>query len=348
MKTHSFDIIKLHFTSALHLSSGKEGDYDSSLKVLHSDTLKSAIFACAVELFGDDITTEPEENNPFMDSFRVSSAFPFCGQHCFLPKTAHPEGFIFRNSKGEIDRKAWKRVEFMDSDYFNRLLQSDNKEDADRTHLSEKGDMFGSMFAGRGGKPFMESEVQQRVSVLRHATTPEADAQPYYLDRIFFEKGSGMYFALEWNDRSFETSVQAAINLLGDNGIGTDRNTGSGHFEPEFGQQLELVAASDATHYLNLSLYCPMKEEVKEAVMSNSSYRDLLKRGGWWASPTDANYMSFRKKSVYMFGEGALFGAAGTMPKGQLVNLRPEEAPDKTPVYRDGRAVFLPVALKTI
>ena len=47
----NFDIIKMHFKSPLHLSKGKEDSYDSSNKILHSDTLQSAIFVCAIERF---------------------------------------------------------------------------------------------------------------------------------------------------------------------------------------------------------------------------------------------------------------------------------------------------------
>ena len=59
-----YQIAKLQFTSPLHLSKGKT-TLDESLDVLHSDTLKSALFVCALDLFGSEILRGGDNDGKF-------------------------------------------------------------------------------------------------------------------------------------------------------------------------------------------------------------------------------------------------------------------------------------------
>jgi CRISPR-associated protein Csm4 len=142
--------------------------------------------------------------------------------------------------------------------------------------------------------------------------------------------------------------LKACMRLLADNGIGTDRTTGHGQFE--FDEQTDVKISfnlpDNATHQMSLSLYCPQKTEIEEL---DNSYYDLIKRGGYIASPQNDNHLSIRKKSVYMFVEGSLFPNSGSR-KGKIVDLMPNNVALQEsgqseighPIWRDGTSIFLP------
>ena len=76
----TYKIIKLKNLTPLHIGTGKENQYDFSAADLHSDTLSAALAALrAQQGQADDIET-------FLQSFSLSSAFPYWNDICFLPK----------------------------------------------------------------------------------------------------------------------------------------------------------------------------------------------------------------------------------------------------------------------
>ena len=85
---------------------------------------------------------------------------------------------------------------------------------------------------------------------------------------------------------------------------------------------------------------------MQNIALEQSSYQ-LIKRGGWVASPTNIDAVLHRKRSVYMFTEGSVFKSDSPLI-GKVTDLQPalwEEHADMIPhpVWRDGRAIFLPL-----
>ncbi len=87
--------------------------------------------------------------------------------------------------------------------------------------------------------------------------------------------------------------------------------------------------------------------------MLESGFYDFMQRGGWIASPEEDEHRSIRKKSVYMFREGSVFGfqenlAALTL-RGEKVDITPDN--EKLPfplnheIWRDGSGLFLPIKI---
>ena len=72
----TFKVAKLAFEMPLHLSKGKGGN-ESSADILHSDTIKSAIYA-----IGKQYLQEAFPEN-FLDRFFISSAFPYYREEYF-------------------------------------------------------------------------------------------------------------------------------------------------------------------------------------------------------------------------------------------------------------------------
>lgn len=332
MPETTFNIIKLSFESGVHLSQGKNV-YDESASLLHSDTLKAALFACAIQIFG------PEKvNRSFLDDFTVSSAFPFYKNELFFPKPfSRIQPFNELVDEGQQPKKI-KKISFLGKSYFEDLINGGQKKLSPH-HLLAGGDYISESFVH--GKPthVIQSDVQQRVFIPQ-AWDEEVHTRPYYVDRLFFHPEAGLYFILTMNKEESRSMLNAALRLLGDQGIGTDRNVGNGQFT--FSEdQVSIQIPEHPDQQLLLSLYCPEATELSENDLKNSSYQ-LIKRGGYLASAADVNNITLRKRSVFMFAEGSVFSTQ-TALEGKLVDLKPKIATVKHPVWRDGRPFALPV-----
>ena len=319
------EIVKLTFTSPLHLSKGKS-TYEDSFKVLHADTLKSALFVCALELFGKE-----EIDKSFLESFLLSSAFPYTEDELFFPK---PERFSnnFTIKDPEKNAKELKKVNFVGQSYFEKMLCAEVCE-------VEKKDIVGEKFLSEKKKMPYRAEITQRVSISRN----DADqGNTFYTDRIFLNEKCGFYFILKIKQgkEAFRAKIEAALRLLGDHGLGSDKSVGNGQFEFKIEQfDLKMPTENEATHQVSMSLYLPKKAEIENLDLEKSAYQ-LTKRGGYIANPENVNHASWRKKSVYMFKEGAVFPKADLL--GDIVDLQPngEGFSINHPIYRDGQSIF--------
>ena len=323
-----YQIIKLRFKGGLHLAKGKNV-YDESASLLHSDTLKSALFACALQLYGEEQIGEA-----FLDSFSLSSAYPFLKDEVFFPK---PFARIqeFANLEEGKQPKKLKKVAFIGQSYFEDLINGGDKQ-LETDHLLEGGTYISEKITYKTTQ-LVKSDVQQRVAI---PPDHRGDGRPYYVDRLFFHPEAGLYFVIQYSDEQVRPYVIGALRLLGDQGIGTDRNVGNGHFSFEE-TSLSIHAPDQPDRKLLLSLYCPDKNELSLEMLQNSSYQ-LVKRGGYLAGAADVNNITLRKRSVYMFSEGSVFPVSAQL-KGKIVDLKPEIQTVQHPVWRDGRAFFIPM-----
>lgn len=323
-----YHIFKLKFEGGLHLAKGKNV-YDESASLLHSDTLKSAIFACAIQLYGQDRIKQD-----FLDSFTLSSAYPFLGDEVFFPKS-----FARIQEFGDLEEgkqpKKLKKIAFMGQSYFEDLINGGSKK-LDTDHLLEGGSYISEKVTDKAIQ-LVQSEVQQRVAI---PPDYRGDGRPYYVDRLFFHPNAGLYFMIQFEDEQVKPFLMGAMRLLGDQGIGTDRNVGNGHFTFEE-DNIAIHTPERADSKLLLSLYCPKRDELSAEKLQQSSYQ-LIKRGGYLASAADVNNINLRKRSVYMFAEGSVFPVSAQL-KGKLLDLKPEISTVKHPVWRDGRAFYLPM-----
>jgi CRISPR-associated protein Csm4 len=330
MANKNFHLVKLNFKTPLHLSRGQTDAYDKSEETLHSDTLKSAIFVAAKMLFGDNA------DEVFFDAFKVSSAFPFAGDEYFFPKPMVKLNIDFKEKGlGESKKsKKLKKLSYISNNIFEKLI-SGEKIELSESRLSNNGKF---LFSDKPGTVFT-SEVQQRLSM---PVGDEKDGTPYYIERIYFSYNCGMYFFIDYGeDENLRQNLEGALKLLGDEGIGTDKHIGNGIFIPEW-KQLSLNLPNNADSHLTLSLYCPEKGELKKDLLEQSSWQ-LIKRGGYIASPANIDFITFRKKSVYMFSEASVFPASMNI-KGKKVNLKPENISELNhPIWRDGNAFVIPI-----
>ena len=341
--TEQFTAITLRdFKGPLHLSFGKEDNYDQTQTLLHSDTLKSAIAVCALQL---GLCKGGQDVKIFMESFSISSAYPMANitykdnnsDYYFFPKP-----IIAQRLKVEGDDKKAKKVKYVDKDLFEKLLACKQSITTDNI----KGDFAFNIERDKDEKfEVFDTDGYQHVAIPRDGTS---DSNPYFVDKLYFNEGCGLFFLTDAQGNTLK-SLKACIKLLADNGIGTDRTTGHGQFE--FNEQTDVNTISfklpdNAKYQLSLSLYCPQETEIREL---DNSYYDLIKRGGYIASPENDNHLSIRKKSVYMFVEGSLFPNSANR-KGKIVDLMPNNVALQEsgqseighPIWRDGTSIFLP------
>jgi CRISPR type III-A-associated RAMP protein Csm4 len=350
----SFDIIKLTFEGPLHLSKGLS-DYGTGHDILHSDTLKAALFAAGLQS-GLDIESE-ENGRSFLDAFVLSSAFPYYQDQYFLPKPNCKMPAV-KDANGGVQDKLSDKIRFIGKDVFEMLAnrhlvnQDEHGEWKFDYTLSYDNDLWhDGKFAAKGISEkaakdpdfyIMVSDNIMRVAVPRYGTE---DPRPYYVERTYFSSEGGLYFFVQWLGDSREDEFNKALDTLSENGIGTDRNTGNGQFTWKK-ETIEINVPQNHSHRVLLSLYVPAKEALGQINLSDSRY-SLSKRGGYISSPADEkNMLSYRKNAVYMLNEGSLLATNGPMPEGELLNLKPsgkDLLPLAHPIWRDGRAFSLPI-----
>jgi CRISPR-associated protein Csm4 len=340
----TFQAFKLALQGPLHLSRGRS-HYETSQDLLHSDTLKSAMLVCALQLYPEDYQTEAATQS-FLTSFRISSAYPYCGEEYFFPKPMARMPLDFgKVVEGEAKAaKTIKKIEYLGKSYFERVLQSESYA-IDPAHLQVQKGKFLSDLLPKDAL-VLTNHTQQRVTIPPMGSGDSTI--PFYLDRIYFGAEAGLFFLTDATDPALLARLKAILRLLGDHGIGTDRNIGNGHFNVEGPVAFDLSVPASANRQMALSLYCPAREELTQALLENSSYQ-LIRRGGYLASPGNEQHLTYRKRSVYMFAEGSVFPTAELL--GKYVDLKPQADADAEalkhgavshPVWRDGQAIFVP------
>ena len=160
---------------------------------------------------------------------------------------------------------------------------------------------------------------------------------------------SGLYFLIQFTeeDRDLEYRLQAALDLLGEEGLGGERSNGAGRFKanwqslPEIWQQVINFQRGD--HYCLLSLF--WQPSLTQQFLHNSRYQ-LKERGGWIYSTFSRR--SIRRQKVHMFAEGSIFPTA---PLGQLADVTPPEFRTSTqtsqphPIFRNGISLTIPISV---
>jgi CRISPR type III-A-associated RAMP protein Csm4 len=338
----------------LHLSKGK-GTYESGAEVLHSDSIKSALFAAAIQN-GANVHSDGSDN-PFLTSFRVSSAFPFFQEEYFFPKPMGVSGHKICDESAKPLKKAGKALKFIGKSLFEDQIAGidlSNKSIKKEEHLISEDDAeqvfslastsINQAIRKKGDFYVLRRTAMMRVTVPRVSST-DADPEPYYMEQTFFHPDAGLYFFIDWpKEEQYKQVLEFALDTLQDNGIGLDRNTGNGQFVWE-NAEMEINTPTNAKHQMLLSLYCPASKEEIEDKLDESAY-NLIKRGGH-VSASESEHLSYRKKSVYMMTEGSLLHGQPEDFKGLLLNLQPDIMKDKHPIWREGRPFLIPCHVPT-
>jgi len=324
-----YTIIKLKNWSPFHIGIGNEEYHFSNFKI-DSDSISAALASTRASIGKSD------DLDHFLESFTISSGFPFYKDKLFLPR---PNGIIknisvFQKTLSEY-RKLLKKVEFIDLSIWQQLILG--KETVIKLEQINNKFLWNESVIC---KQIVDSKVHQRVTV---PVDENSDPTPFYFNWNFFEKDAGIYFIIAAKDTELNEII-SLFEILGDTGIGTDKNVGGGNFEIET-STINFDLPSDSNSKFLLSNYIPTSEELNNIDLKNSSY-ELIKRGGYIAGSNEEKFRHLKKSSIYLFKTGSIL-KTNSLLKGKIVNLRPEWNDDLLhSVYRSGIPFVLPI--KTI
>lgn len=331
--------------AAFHLGERGIGLEETSL-ILHSDTLFAALCAVWIMLYGEEalskdlLPPDPEEED-WLPPFLLSSAFPFIGSVRFYPRPL--VGGLAEEEPGgsETEQRQLARlkdVELVSEAIFMSLLAGKHLLPQPEDELLHDGMVWVSaQEAAQLRKEFgvrtLEGEqFWSMAKVPRVALDVQTSASSiWHFGRVNFRTGgwknlqarAGYHFLVRYVDQNFAGRVKAAVRLLGDVGIGGDRSTGHGLFEPVFTVSPAFPVFPDARAFVTLSLLFPKSEQVSILLGESCRYR-LVTRGGWigglLATP-------LRRKTVRMFAEGSLLtGSIEHRSWGKAVDVTPQDA----------------------
>jgi CRISPR-associated protein Csm4 len=346
MTFHSY---RLRFPDGLHIGRGTPEVLGAEATV-PSDTLKAALQACAVVL-----GYEQARGRAFLEGFRLSSAYPWVGDTRFYPKPPFPlTAEKAEKEPGKPSPKDWKRVKYLAEPLFLKVLTGE-KLDAEVTDAAQfNSGLLWDKKQESSPKAWTETEVRTRLQ--SREQSGKNDPTPFHVDRVLFAPGDvGLWFMVQYLDTAWQPIVEAALRLLADEGLGTDRNVGYGRFEWLDGEaeHIDWKQEKYPKAFISLGLYCPA-DEVKKALDWDISRFDLVPRGGYISSSPHDDARMLRKNPVWMLRDGALLlktkegkeTLPGTLP-GKILDVAPDAFKQRAgdhphAILRCGNPIMLP------
>jgi CRISPR-associated protein Csm4 len=157
---------------------------------------------------------------------------------------------------------------------------------------------------------------------------------------------TGLYTVIEWleDDATLRKTVRAAFQRLGEAGIGGERSSGHGQFEPVTEELAEWdIGARPGSYFVTLAPYHPSASE-HDVIGEGARYEIMLRRG-WLSLPGHSN---LRRATVRMIAEGGVLHrpADGGKVLGDLADVTPKPLEDAggPHIYRYGLAFPVMVA----
>ena len=325
-----FTVFKLKFRSSFHLSTNGFADENSDVTI-HSDTMYSAICHAMGMLYGSQVVSDFIASQ----SIRISSCFPYFNDDLYFPRPLN-------SLKGTLDnatstqRKSLKKVKFLSKQEFEKAL---------RGNLT-----FEDLYSKNKAElpSFFKKQEIPRVTIDRVSNA----ASIFNFEQVVFQnytnetdpsknKQSGLYFMVDYkaNAEKFKVKFEAALRLLGDEGIGADNTVGKGLFRvTKLENELELDCPTNASNYMLLSLYSPSDEELKKLKADECSY-EYITRNGW----SSVQQMNQRRYSVRMLCEGSVVNYPVEGENKIVLASSISGAPFD--VFRYGQTISLPILL---
>ena len=331
----TYTVYRLKFKTQLHLGRYIGPAQTGSLGLqktetyIPADTLFSAICQMWATFYDTtDLTDFLNLYSPKNESlpFTLTSAFPFAKDIYLFPK---PMSWTDRSKES-------KSIQFVSNNIFRQLINGN------RPRFSKEELMTGEKvwITDDEKNQLKTSDEDDDYSVWTTNTRPRvtigsrnAGSEIWHVQTVQFNKCCGLWFAADFNeDDAMKQKFETLLRVLGDCGIGGERNAGYGLFEFDNDATIELPEAVADEPFVTLSPICPQSAAQLQQMLSNDNISYTLKPStGWISSPGSGD----RRKRINLFTEGSVLNT----PKervGRLVDLRPENYTH--PVYRYGYA----------
>lgn len=343
-------LVKLNFGRNLaHFGEVGIGMEETSDRI-RSDSLFSAWVSIYARLFGKNAVEEllhqfPSDNESQMSSpLRVSSTFIYRqdNEHTiyYLPR---PLKFPIKYPDDDLEFfKTYKKLNYLPLEIWQRWYQGEGFIGGDAKELiaETKGKSHGHLRQAGTFDYKKAFEIEQFPKIAVDRITRATNLYQTGFVQFQWDKNqSGLYFLLHLSPEGekLANNLEAALHLLGEEGIGGERSSGAGRFQVEWLELPEtwqkLVNFGAGTHHTLMSLFWELP--LPDGFLDNASY-EIQERGGWIAEN------QLRRQMVRMFSEGSVFSAP---PQGKLVDVTPKGF-NKHRIYRSGISLSLPIKVQ--
>ncbi|MYC75263.1 type III-A CRISPR-associated RAMP protein Csm4 [Candidatus Poribacteria bacterium] len=327
----TYTVYRLTFKTQLHLGRASGPAQEGSLGLektetyIPADTLFSAICQTWTTFYNPESLTT--FLNGYMEDgsvlpFMLTSAFPFAQDVYLFPKPL----MVSTPSKKS------KRVQFVSQSIFQDIISGTPPE-------------FSEDLLINGEEVWMSPEEQEKLgtssdknfTIWTTNTRPRvtlgsrsSGSEIWHVQTVQFNTDCGLWFAAQFDSDETKQRIETLLRVLGDSGIGGERNAGYGMFDfTETTFEMPTVEAEN--QFVTLSPICPQSPEQLAQLLTGDIAYTLNPLTGWVSTAGTAS----RRKQVNMFAEGSVLHATDTHI-GRLVDLRPDNW--EHPVYRYGYA----------
>ena len=330
----TYTVYRLKFKTQLHLGRTTGAAQTGSLGLektetyISADTLFSAI--CQMWTTFYDTASLTDFLNPYTAEngslpFTLTSAFPYANNVYLFPKP-----LIFKSTS-----KKSKRVQFVSRSLFENIITGNlptfDEKDEKNVITGEK------VWVNSEEKKQLKKAMNEKLNVWETTTRPRVsidrqteESSIWHVETVQFNECCGLWFAVNYDSDETKQKIETLLRVLGDNGIGGERNAGYGLFD--FDEvALEIPTSEDSTQFVTLSPICPKSSDQLEHLLKGDIAYNLNPLTGWVTSAGAAS----KRKQINMFAEGSVLNASDESI-GRLVDLKPDNWTH--PVYRYGYA----------
>ena len=329
-----YTVYRLKFKTQLHLGRATGAAQTGSLGLektetyIPADTLFSALCQTWATFYDtasltDFLNQYTAENESL--PFTLTSAFPFAHDVYLFPKP-----LIFKSTS-----KKSKRVQFVSRSLFENIVTGNpptfDEKDEKNVITGEK------VWVNSEEKKQLKKAIGEKLNVWETTTRPRVtidrqteESSIWHVETVQFNTDCGLWFAVNYDSDETKQKIETLLRVLGDNGIGGERNAGYGLFD--FDEvALEIPTSEDSTQFVTLSPICPKSSDQLEHLLKGDIAYNLNPLTGWVTSAGAAS----KRKQINMFAEGSVLNTYDELV-GRLVDLKPKGYPH--PVYRYGYA----------
>ena len=326
-----YTVYRLTFKTQLHLGRASGPVQEGSLGLektetyIPADTLFSAICQTWTTFY------DPESLTTFLkgyteDStvlpFMLTSTFPFAKDVYFFPKPL----MLSTPSKKS------KRVRFVSQSLFQNIVSGNPPEFNENQLVNGE-----EVWMTPEEREQLETSDDEDFTIWTTNTRPRvtlgsrnSGSEIWHVQTVQFNTNCGLWFAAQFDSDETKHKIETLLRVLGDTGIGGERNAGYGTFD--FTETtLEIPTPETGSQFVTLAPICPKSPEQLTRLLTGNIAYTLNPLTGWVSSTGTAS----RRKQVNMFAEGSVLHASDTHI-GRLVDLRPDNW--EHPVYRYGYA----------
>ena len=327
----NYTIYRLTFKTQLHLGRASGPAQEGSLGLektetyIPADTLFSAI--CQMWTTFYDTASLTTFLNSYTEDrgvlpFMLTSAFPFAKDVYLFPKPLTLS----------TPTKKSKRVRFVSQSIFQNII-SGNSPEFNENQLVNGEQVWVSPKEREQLETSDDNDFTIWTTNIRPRVTlgsRNSGSEIWHVQTVQFNTNCGLWFAAQFDSDETKHKIETLLRVLGDTGIGGERNAGYGMFD--FAETtLEIPTSEVGGQFVTLSSICPQSPEQLAQLLTGDIAYTLNPLTGWVSSTGTTS----RRKQVSMFAEGSVLHASG-MPIGRLVDLRPDNYEHS--VYRYGYA----------